>query len=162
MNVHGHCNVDRFGQVRTSQNRCEELFFLNRESHALQIWPTPKTCVQASNSTSLKTTTGGNSLSSRFNWHKVWTGVKCNFSWAHLHRRYGVEKLLISPAQVWHFTRIGPKTKKLWLSIIPALRRYYQPRLSQPQKRLELQLFLAALGQVIRCTKALDLGSLNM
>ena len=30
------------GQVWTSQNRCEPLFFLNRESHAVQIWPTPK------------------------------------------------------------------------------------------------------------------------
>ena len=29
-------------------------------------------------------------------------------------------------------------------------------------KRCEPQLFLAALGQVIRCSKALDLGSLNM
>ena len=29
-------------------------------------------------------------------------------------------------------------------------------------KRCEPQLFLAALGQVIRCWKALDLGSLNM
>ena len=29
-------------------------------------------------------------------------------------------------------------------------------------KRCELQLFLAALGQVIRCSKTLDLGSLNM
>ena len=29
-------------------------------------------------------------------------------------------------------------------------------------KRCEPQLFLAALGQVIRCSKALDLGSLNI
>ena len=29
-------------------------------------------------------------------------------------------------------------------------------------KRCEPQLFMAALGQVIRCSKALDLGSLNM
>ena len=29
-------------------------------------------------------------------------------------------------------------------------------------KRCETQLFLAALGQVIRCSKALNLGSLNM
>ena len=32
----------------------------------------------------------------------------------------------------------------------------------QTPKRCEPQLFLAALGQVIRCLKALDLGSLNM
>ena len=46
---------DRFGQVWTSQNRCEVLFFLNRESHAVPIWPTPKNCVQFSNRTSLET-----------------------------------------------------------------------------------------------------------
>ena len=32
----------------------------------------------------------------------------------------------------------------------------------QAQKSCEPQLFLAALGQVIRCSKAVDLGSLNM
>ena len=32
----------------------------------------------------------------------------------------------------------------------------------QTPKRCEPQLFLAALGQVIRCSKAVDLGSLNM
>ena len=32
----------------------------------------------------------------------------------------------------------------------------------QTPKRCEPQLFWAALGQVIRCSKALDLGSLNM
>ena len=32
----------------------------------------------------------------------------------------------------------------------------------QTPKRCEPQLFLAALGQVIHCSKALDLGSLNM
>ena len=46
---------DNFGQVWTSQNTCEAQFFLNRESHAFQIWPTPKTCVQFSNRTSLET-----------------------------------------------------------------------------------------------------------
>ena len=34
--------VNRFGQVWTSKNKCEALFFLNRESHGVQIWPTPK------------------------------------------------------------------------------------------------------------------------
>ena len=55
MSIHGHCIVDRSGQIWTSQNRCEVLFFLNRESHALQIWPTPKICVQFPKFTSLKT-----------------------------------------------------------------------------------------------------------
>ena len=35
-------------------------------------------------------------------------------------------------------------------------------RLGTTPKTCELQLFLAALGQVIHCSKALDLGSLNM
>ena len=38
----GHYIGRRSRQVWTSQNRCEVLFFLNRESHAPQIWPTPK------------------------------------------------------------------------------------------------------------------------
>ena len=33
---------EKFRQVWTSQNRCEALFFLNRESHSVQIWPIPK------------------------------------------------------------------------------------------------------------------------
>ena len=42
-------------EVWASQNRCEVLFFLNRETHALQIWSTPQTCVQFPNRTSLET-----------------------------------------------------------------------------------------------------------
>ena len=53
--VHGHCIVDRSGQVWTSQKRCEVLFFVNGESQALQIWPTPEFCVQFPNRTSLET-----------------------------------------------------------------------------------------------------------
>ena len=64
----------------------------------------------------------------------MWTGVKCNFSWEHFQKRYIVRKLSLSRVQMGNFTRIGPKTKKLWLSIVPALRRSYQPRLGQPQK----------------------------
>ena len=45
----------KFGQVWTSQNTCEALLFLNRESHAVQICPTRQTCVQFSNRTSLET-----------------------------------------------------------------------------------------------------------
>ena len=129
---------DRLGQVWTSQNRCEALFFFSCESHAVQIWPTPRTCVQFSNRTSLETLrtlrSGGNSASSRFNWRKVWTGVKCNFSWEHFPKRYIIRKLSLSWVWMWNFTRIGPKTKKLWLSIIPALRRSYQPSLGQTPK----------------------------
>ena len=46
------------GQVQTvwtGLDMSEQLFFLNRESHAVQIWPTPKTCMQFSNRTSLET-----------------------------------------------------------------------------------------------------------
>ena len=67
---------------------------------------------------------GGNSPLSRFRWRKVWTGVKCNFSSAQLHDRYVDGKLLISWARMWNFTRIRSKTKKLWLSIIPARRQW--------------------------------------
>ena len=67
---------------------------------------------------------GGNSASSRFNWHKVWTGVKCHFSSAHHHNQYVVGKLSISRVRIWNFTRIGRKTKKLRLSINPARRQW--------------------------------------
>ena len=67
---------------------------------------------------------GGNSPSSRFSWRKVWTGVKCNFSSVQLHDRYVNGKLPISRVQMWNFTRIRRKTKKLWLSIIPARRQW--------------------------------------
>ena len=70
---------------------------------------------------------GGNSPSSHFSWRKVWTGVKCNFSSAQLHDqydRYVDGKLLISRVRMWNFTRIRHKTKKLWLSIIPARRQW--------------------------------------
>ena len=67
---------------------------------------------------------GGNSSSSRFNWLKVWTGVKCNFPSAQLHDRYTVGKLPISRVRMRNFTRIRRKTKKLWISIIPAQRQW--------------------------------------
>ena len=67
---------------------------------------------------------GGNSPSSRFSWRKVWTGVKCNFSSAQLHDRYVDGKPPISRVWMWNFTRIQHKTKKLWLSIIPARRQW--------------------------------------
>ena len=56
---------------------------------------------------------GGNSPLSRFNCHKVWTGVKCNFSSAQLHDRYTVGKLSISWVRMWNFTRIRHRTKKV-------------------------------------------------
>ena len=67
---------------------------------------------------------GGNSPSSRFNWRKVWTSVKCHFSSAHHHNQYIVGKLSSSRVRTWNFTRIGRKTKTLRLSINPARRQW--------------------------------------
>ena len=125
---------DRFGQVRRSVKR----YFCSTVSRTLSKLAHPQTCVQFSNRTSLETLRPSqvvkNSASSRFNWCKVWTGVKCNFPWEHFRKRYIVRKLSLSPVWMWNFTRIASMTKKVWLSIIPALRRSYQPRLGQPQK----------------------------
>ena len=43
---------DKSGQVRTG---VKYYFFVNGESQALHIWPTPQTCEQYSNDTSLET-----------------------------------------------------------------------------------------------------------
>ena len=67
---------------------------------------------------------GGNSPSSRFNWRKVWTGVKCHFYSAHHHNQDVVGKLSISRVPMWNFTWIESKTKKLRLSINPARRQW--------------------------------------
>ena len=77
---------------------------------------------------------GGNGALSRFNWRKVWNGVKCNFSSAHHHVRKLVQKLSIRRVRMWNFTRIGCKTKKLRLLKNPAWRRSHQPPLGQPKK----------------------------
>ena len=134
-----HCGqvrtgLDRFGQVRTGVRR----YFSSTMSRTLSKFGPPLNlravflAYLARNSTTLRI--GGNSASSPFNWRKVWTGVKCNFSWEHFRKRYIIRKLFLSQVRMWNFTRIGPKTKKLWLSIISALRRSYQPCLGQPQK----------------------------
>ena len=150
------------GQVRTSQKRCEAQFFLNRELHTVQILPTHQTCVQFSNRTSVETLrpfpSGGNSASSCFSWHKVWTGVKCNFSSAHHPDWNVVGKLSIRRVRMWNFTRIGHQTKIVafdhsavwaaWLETTP--------------KRCELQLFFAGIRQAARRWKVLDLGCSNM
>ena len=77
---------------------------------------------------------GGISASSRFSWRKVWTGVKCNVSSPHHHVRKIDRKLSIRRVRMWNFTRIGPKTKKLWLSIVLGQRPAEQPGLGPPQK----------------------------
>ena len=72
--------------------------------------------------------------STRFGWRKVWNGVKCNFPSAHHHVRNVVRKLSMSRVRMWNFTRIGSKTKKLWLSIVPVQRPSEQPGLGPPFK----------------------------
>ena len=126
---------DRFGQVRTGVKR----YFSSTVSRTLsKFCPPLKPACGFLTVPCLKPyatlQSGGNNALSRFNWCKVWTGVKCNFSWEHFQKRYIIRKLSLSRVRMWNFTRIGPKTKKLWLSIIPALRRSYQPRLGQPPK----------------------------
>ena len=88
--------------------------------------------------------------SSCFNWRKVWNDVRRNFSSAQHQNRNIDGKLSISRVQMWNFTRIGQE-EKLWLLIIPTRRQSEQPGLRPPQKRCELQLFLAGIRQVIRC-----------
>ena len=63
---------------------------------------------------------------------------------------------------MWNFSRIGPKTKKLWLSIVQVQRPPEQPGLGPPPRRCELQLFLAGIRQAVRRLKAIHLGRLNM
>ena len=72
--------LDRFVQVWASQNRCEVLFFCNRESHALQIWPIPKTCVQFSNYTSLETLRLSEVVETAFRHASI--GVRCEPVWS--------------------------------------------------------------------------------
>ena len=126
--------LDRFGQVRTGVKR----HFSSTVSRTLsKFGPPPKpVCgfLTIPRSKLYDPPKWRNSPLSRFNWHKVWTGVKCNFSSAHFQKQYVVGKLSFSQVRMWNSTRIGPQTKKLWLSIIPALRRSHQPRLGQPQK----------------------------
>ena len=72
--------------------------------------------------------------SSRFSLRKVWNGMKCNFSSVQHQDWNVIVKLSISRVQMCNFTMIGPKTKKLWLSINPARRPSEQPGLGPPQK----------------------------
>ena len=129
--------VRRSRQVLASQNRCEVLFFLNRESHAFQICPTPKPAcsfLTVPCSKLYDPPRWWKRISSRFSWLKVWTGVKCNFTSAQHQDRNAIGKLWISRARMCNITTIRWKTKMLCLSIIPAWRRSHQPSLGQPPK----------------------------
>ena len=125
---------DKFGQVRTGV----KYYFSSTVSPTLfKFGPAPNLRAVSSpylarNPATLRS--GGISASSRFSWRKVWTGVKCNFSSPHHHVQYIVRTLSIRRVRMWNFTRIGPKTKKLWLSIVPARRPSEHTRLGRHQK----------------------------
>ena len=141
MSLHGQHIVNRFEQVWTASDKSQQVW------STISLQPSVARSPNLAHSQNLRAVfqphiarnpttlpSGGKSTSSRFNWRKGWTGVKCNFSWEHFQKRYIIRKLSLSWVRMWNFTRIGPKTKKLRLSIIPALRLSYQPRLGQPQK----------------------------
>ena len=116
----GHWIVDRFGQVwsccfKIPAQNATKLHTRTKISPGKVLKPFWPARLIGS---------GGNSPSSRFNWRKVWTGVKCHFSSAHRHNQYVVGKLSISRVWMWNFTRIRRKTKKLRLSINPARKQW--------------------------------------
>ena len=113
----------------------------------------------ARNSTTLPSR--GISASSRFSWRKVWNGVKCDFSSPHHHVRKIVGKLSVRRVQMWNFTRIGPKTKELWLLIGPAQGRLSIPAWDHP-KKVWTATFLGRNSTSRTALKAFHLGHLDM
>ena len=124
--------------VRVCPGVYNRLQLLDRRSHALQILPTPQKpayrYLPVPRSKLYDPPKWWKRTSSRFSWRKVWNGVKCNFSSPHHHIRKNVRNLSNRRVRMWNFTRIGPKTKKLWLSIDPVRRLFEQPGLGTPQK----------------------------
>ena len=125
---------DKSGQVRTgvkyyfSSTVSPTLFKFGPPPNLRAVsWP-----YLARNSTTLRS--GGIRASQRFSWRKMWTGVKRNFSSPHHHVRKIVGKLSNRRDRMWNFTRIRPKTKKLWLSIFPARRPTEHTGLGPPPK----------------------------
>ena len=128
---------DRLGKVWTSENRCEALFLLNRESHTVQIWPSPQTCVQFLYRASLETLRPSEVVETALRQASI--GERCELVWSatflgHFQTRFIIRKFSLSGVRMWNFTGIGPKTKKLWLSIVLARRPSEQPGLGPPQK----------------------------
>ena len=143
---------DKFGEVWTSQNTCEALFFLNRESHAVQIWPTPKTCMQVSNRTSLEPLWPSKVVETALQYASV--GVRCELVWSATFLRYTsksdvVGKLSISWVRTWNFTRIGPQTKKVMAFNNSCPKAVWAARLGTTPKRWEPPLFLAKIRQAV-------------
>ena len=132
---------DKFGQVWTSQKRCEVLFFLNRESHALQIWPTHKTSVQFSNHTSLETLRPSQVVETAPRHTSI--GIRCELVWsATFLRRTTATNTSLESSQLAEFecaisARYDERQKKLWLSIISAWRPSERPGLGQTMKGVD-------------------------
>ena len=103
-----HTGSDRFGQVRTGVKRC----FSSTVSRTLSKFGSPSkpacSFLTVPRSNLYDPPSGGNSASSRFNWCKVWTGVKCSFSLEHFQKRYVIRKLSLSRVRMWNFSSIGP------------------------------------------------------
>ena len=136
--IHLHIEVwigqEKSGQVRTgvkyyfSSTGSPTLFKFGPSPNLRAVsWP-----YLAGNPTTLRS--GGIRASSPFSWRKVWNGVKCIFSSPHQQGRKIVGKPSIRRVRMWNFTRIGPKTKKLWLLIVPVQRPSEQLGLGPPQK----------------------------
>ena len=82
VSIYGHSlwtGSDRFGQVRTSQNRCEVLFFLNHELHTVQIWPIPNLRA-LSNRTSLETLRSSEVVETALRHASI--GARCELVWS--------------------------------------------------------------------------------
>ena len=79
--------------------------------------------------------------------HKTFFKHERYFSSAHHHVQKVVGKLSISRVRICNFTRVGCKTKKLWLSIIPAQMLSEQPCLGPPQKGVDCNFSLPELDK---------------
>ena len=155
--VHRHCIVDRFGQVWSC---CFDISgwittkLHTRTENFLGRFLSPFRSARLIGS-------GGNSLLSRLNWHKVWTGVKCNFSSAQLHDRYTVGRLRLAEFEREISPGYNVRQKSYGFRYFWHQTLSEQPGFGSPPKTCELPLFFAAIGQAVRRWKALDLGSLN-
>ena len=151
-----HTGSDRFGQVRIGVNR----YFSSTVSHTLSnIGPPPKTCLQFSNRTSLETLWPSEVVETALRHASI--GLRCELEWSATFlgstskSNISLESSQLSEFECESFFRIGPKTKKLWLSIIPALRRSYQPRLGQPQNGVNYHFSLPHLDRLFVVGKLL-------
>ena len=71
---------EKFWPGLNKSDRCEVLFFLDGESHALQVLPTPKTRVQVSAGTSLETLRPSQVVETVLRHASV--GVRCEMVWS--------------------------------------------------------------------------------